>query len=146
MRAAGGLIGLLAALVGAGGAFVSVPFMTWRNVKIHPAVATSAALGFPIAAAGTLGHVIAGWSLHDMPPGTLGFVYLRALLTISANRRADGAARCPHRAPDGGAAASAHLRSAVVRPGSLHDPQGAEPVTPGPQVAPSSKRMLASAT
>lgn len=84
MLAAGGVVGLLASLVGAGGAFVSVPFMTWCNVKIHNAVATSAALGFPIAAAGTLGYVIAGWSLHDMPAGTLGFVYVPALLTISA--------------------------------------------------------------
>jgi uncharacterized membrane protein YfcA len=83
MLAAGGAIGLLAALVGAGGAFVSVPFMTWCNVKIHNAVATSAALGFPIALAGTVGYVIAGWSLRDMPAGTLGFLYLPALLTIS---------------------------------------------------------------
>jgi uncharacterized protein len=83
MLAAGGAIGLLAALVGAGGAFVSVPFMTWCNVKIHNAVATSAALGFPIAVAGTAGYVIAGWSLHDMPAGTLGFIYLPALVTIS---------------------------------------------------------------
>ena len=84
MLAAGGVIGLLASLVGAGGAFVSVPFMTWCNVKIHNAVATSAALGFPIAAAGTVGYVIAGWSQGDMPAGTLGFVYLPALITISA--------------------------------------------------------------
>ena len=84
MLAAGGVIGLLASLVGAGGAFVSVPFMTWCNVKIHNAVATSAALGFPIAAAGTVGYVIAGWSQGDMPAGTLGFVYLPALIAISA--------------------------------------------------------------
>jgi uncharacterized membrane protein YfcA len=83
MLAAGGIVGLLAALVGAGGAFVSVPFMTWCNVKIHNAVATSAALGFPIAVAGTVGYVIAGRSLHDMPAGAIGFIYLPALVTIS---------------------------------------------------------------
>ena len=83
MLAAGGTVGLLASLVGAGGAFVSVPFMTWCNVKIHNAVATSAALGFPVAVAGTLGYVIAGWSLHDMPAGALGFIYLPALVVIS---------------------------------------------------------------
>ena len=83
MLAAGGTVGMLASLVGAGGAFVSVPFMTWCNVKIHNAVATSAALGFPVAVAGTFGYVIAGWSLHDMPPGALGFIYLPALVVIS---------------------------------------------------------------
>jgi uncharacterized protein len=83
MFGAGGLIGLLSSLVGAGGAFISVPFMTWCNLPIHNAVGTSAALGFPIALAGTVGYVIAGWTLHDLPPGTLGFLYLPALLVIS---------------------------------------------------------------
>lgn len=83
MLAVGGTVGLLSSLVGAGGAFVSVPFMTWCNVKIHNAVATSAALGFPVAVAGTLGYVIAGWTLRDMPTGTLGFIYLPALITVS---------------------------------------------------------------
>jgi uncharacterized protein len=83
MFGAGGLIGLLSSLVGAGGAFISVPFMAWCNVPMHNAVGTSAALGFPIALAGTVGYVIAGWSLHDLPPGALGFLYLPALLVIS---------------------------------------------------------------
>ncbi|HEX7438486.1 MAG TPA: sulfite exporter TauE/SafE family protein [Caldimonas sp.] len=84
MVGSGGTIGLLSAVVGAGGAFISVPFMTWCNVPIHNAVATSAALGFPIAVAGTIGYIIAGWSLRDMPPGTIGFIYLPALFTIAA--------------------------------------------------------------
>ena len=83
MLGAGAGIGILSALVGAGGAFVSVPFMTRCNVKIHNAVATSAALGFPIALAGTLGYVTAGWK-SDLPEYTLGFVYLPALLAIAA--------------------------------------------------------------
>jgi uncharacterized membrane protein YfcA len=78
------VIGLLSALVGAGGAFVSVPFMTWCNVPIHNAVATSAALGFPIALAGAVGYIIAGRSLPDMPSGTIGFIYLPALVAIAA--------------------------------------------------------------
>jgi uncharacterized membrane protein YfcA len=99
--AAGGAIGTLAALVGAGGAFVSVPFMTWCNVPIHSAVATSAALGFPIALAGTIGYVIAGWSLPAMPPGAVGFIYLPALFTIAAASvlTAPAGARLAHRLP-----------------------------------------------
>ena len=79
----GWLIGMLSSLVGAGGAFVSVPFMTWCNVKIHDAVGTSAALGFPIALAGTLGYVWAGQNLPQMPPGSLGYLYLPGLAVIS---------------------------------------------------------------
>ncbi len=84
MLGAGGVIGVLSALVGAGGAFVSVPFMTARNVPIHNAVATSAALGMPIALGGTVGYIVAGWSLPDMPSGAIGFIYVPALLTIAA--------------------------------------------------------------
>ncbi|MEO7640121.1 MAG: sulfite exporter TauE/SafE family protein [Ramlibacter sp.] len=79
----GGVIGLLSALVGAGGAFVSVPFMTWCNVKIHDAVGTSSALGFPIALAGTLGYVWAGQDMPQMPPGSMGYLYLPGLVVIS---------------------------------------------------------------
>ncbi len=84
MLGAGSAIGVLSALVGAGGGFISVPFMTWCNVKIHNAVATSAALGFPIAVAGTVGYVWAGWNLQDMPPGSVGFIHLPALLVLAA--------------------------------------------------------------
>jgi uncharacterized membrane protein YfcA len=80
----GNLIGLLSALTGAGGAFVSVPFMTWCNVKIHQAVGTSSALGFPIALAGTIGYVYAGMGLPQMPPGSAGYLYLPGLVIISA--------------------------------------------------------------
>ncbi len=83
MFAMGGLIGMLSALVGAGGAFISVPFMTWCNVKIHNAVGTSSALGFPIALAGTLGYIWAGIDLPQMPPGSIGYIYLPALAVIS---------------------------------------------------------------
>lgn len=84
MFGVGNLIGGLSSLVGAGGAFVSVPFMTWCNVSIHTAVATSAALGFPIALAGTLGYLFAGWNLPTMPAGALGYLYWPGLLVLSA--------------------------------------------------------------
>jgi uncharacterized membrane protein YfcA len=83
MFAAGGGIGVLSGIVGAGGGFISVPFMTWCNVKIHNAVATSAALGFPIALAGTLSNIYFGMKVPDLPSGSLGYIYLPALLVIS---------------------------------------------------------------
>jgi uncharacterized membrane protein YfcA len=83
MLAAGGTIGIFAGLVGVGGGFVSVPFMTWCNVKIHEAVATSAALGFPIALAGTVSNVYYGMNTPGLPPGSFGFVHVPALLVVS---------------------------------------------------------------
>ncbi len=82
--AAGGVIGFLSGLVGAGGGFVSVPFMTWCNVAMHHAVATSAALGFPIAVANVLGYMVAGQSVQGLPEGSLGYVFLPALAVIAA--------------------------------------------------------------
>ena len=80
---AGSVIGLLSGLVGAGGGFVSVPFMVWCNVPVHFAVATSAALGFPIAVANTLGYVVGGWGLQPPLPGVFGYLYLPALAPIA---------------------------------------------------------------
>jgi len=82
--AAGGAIGFLSGLVGAGGGFISVPFMTWCNVAMHNAIATSAALGFPIALANTLGYVVAGQSVPGLPEGSMGYVFWPALLVIAS--------------------------------------------------------------
>ncbi len=81
--AVGGGIGFLSGLVGAGGAFMSVPFMTWCNVPIRQAVGTSAALGFPIALANTVGYVLSGWRLPAALPGAHGFLYLPAIAVIA---------------------------------------------------------------
>ena len=80
---AGGVIGFISGLVGAGGGFISVPFMGWCNVAMHNAVATSAALGFPIALANTVGYVIGGWSMPSPLPGALGYLWLPGLAIIA---------------------------------------------------------------
>ena len=82
--AAGSVIGFLSGLVGAGGGFISVPFMVAHNISIIHAVATSAALGFPIALANTVGYVISGASLPNLPPHSLGYVWLPALAVIAS--------------------------------------------------------------
>jgi uncharacterized membrane protein YfcA len=56
--------------------------MTRCNVKLHTAVATSAAIGMPVAAAATIGYVVAGLRKTGLPPYSLGYVYLPALVAI----------------------------------------------------------------
>lgn len=82
--AAGGVIGFLSGLVGAGGGFISVPFMAWCNVAIHNAVATSAALGFPIALANVAGYVASGLRVTGLPPASFGYIWLPGLVVIAA--------------------------------------------------------------
>ena len=78
----GGFAGALASLVGAGGAFITVPFMLWCNVKPHTAMATSSGLGLPVAAAATLGYMYGSWGNPNLPAGSMGFVYLPAVACI----------------------------------------------------------------
>jgi uncharacterized protein len=79
----GGLIGFLSALVGAGGAFLSVPFMTRCNVPMHKAVGTSSALGFPVAVGSTLGYLLAGKDLTPVLPGAYGYLYLPSVFIVA---------------------------------------------------------------
>jgi len=81
--AAGGVLGFISGLVGAAGGFISVPFMTWCNIAIHNAVATSAALGFPIAVANVAGYVVSGQSVQGLPDGSVGYIWLPALVVIA---------------------------------------------------------------
>jgi len=99
--AVGGGIGLIASMVGAGGAFMTVPFMTACNVPMRNCVATSAALGLPVALAGTIGFIVAGLARTGMPSYTIGYVYVPALLAIVAASMVSApfGARAAHRWP-----------------------------------------------
>jgi uncharacterized membrane protein YfcA len=80
----GMLAGALSSLLGAGGAFITVPFMLWCNVKPHVAMASSSGLGFPIAVAATIGYMYGSWNHPNLPSGSLGFVYVPAVACIVA--------------------------------------------------------------
>jgi uncharacterized membrane protein YfcA len=77
-------IGAISSLLGAGGAFISIPYLSRHNVKIHSAVATSAALGVPIAIAATIGFIVAGLRQDGLPQWSAGYVYLPAMAAIVA--------------------------------------------------------------
>lgn len=101
LLSAGSVIGFLSGLVGAGGGFVSVPFMAWCNVAIHNAVATSAALGFPIALANVIGYIISGQGLQNLPSNSFGYLWLPALgvIAICSFFTAPIGARAAHKLP-----------------------------------------------
>ncbi len=77
---AGLAIGMVSALAAVGGGTMTVPFLTWCNCPVRKAIGTAAAVGFPIAVGGTLGYVFSGWTVSGLPAGSLGFVYLPALM------------------------------------------------------------------
>lgn len=100
MLLAGAIIGAISSFAALGGAILSVPFMLKCNVRMHEAIGTSAAIGFPIAAAGTLGYVAMGASA-PLPPYSIGFVYLPALsgIVIATMLTAPLGAKIAHRMP-----------------------------------------------
>lgn len=82
LQVSAGIVGVLSALVGAGGGFVSIPLMSLCNVPMRQCVATSAALGLPIAIAGTVGYLWTGMGKDHLPPYSIGYVYLPAFVGI----------------------------------------------------------------
>lgn len=84
MAGSSGLIGIISSLVGAGGGVVTIPLMVMCNVPMRNAVGTSAALGLPIALAGAAGFIYTGLDQTNLPPMSLGYIYLPALFGIVA--------------------------------------------------------------
>jgi uncharacterized membrane protein YfcA len=77
----GGAGGLISGIAGIGGGNVIVPTLVYFNTPLHRATATSSTLGVPVACAGSLGYVSAGWRL-DLGPGLWGYVYGPAFAAI----------------------------------------------------------------
>jgi len=101
MFGAGSFIGVISALVGIGGGTLSVPFMTWCNIPMHQSVGTSAAIGFPIALAGTIGYILGGMGKPGLPDATLGFIYIPAMvgLVVCSMLTAPTGAKIAHKLP-----------------------------------------------
>jgi uncharacterized membrane protein YfcA len=97
----GGVIGFASAIFGIGGGSLTVPFLTWCNVRIQDAIGTSAACGFPIALAGALAFAWTGWGALGLPPFSVGYLYLPAFLGIALTSVvfAQWGARLAHRLP-----------------------------------------------
>jgi len=84
MAIAGVIIGTVSAIVGIGGGILTVPFLSWCNVSMRQAVATSAACGLPIALAGTVGFILTGMNENSLPEWSTGYVFWPAVAGVTA--------------------------------------------------------------
>lgn len=80
----GAIIGFISGIIGIGGGVLTVPFLTWCNIPLRNAIATSAACGLPISVAGSLGFIVTGWGMSLLPPYSIGYIYLPALFGVAA--------------------------------------------------------------
>ena len=101
MFGVGNVIGAVSSLVGIGGGTLSVPFMVWCNIPVHHAIGTSAAIGFPIAIAGTIGYIVNGLAATRPDPAMLGYIYLPALagIVVASVLTAPAGVRLAHSLP-----------------------------------------------
>lgn len=101
LLAFGYFMGFVSSLAGIGGAVLTISFLVLCSVGMHQAIGTAAAVGIPIAVAGTVGFIITGLFDASLPPGSLGYVYLPAWFGISVASYfiAPYGARLAHRMP-----------------------------------------------
>jgi|TARA_R110002126_G_scaffold77790_4_gene193787 uncharacterized membrane protein YfcA len=76
------LIALTAGLMGIGGGVLLVPFLSYCGLQMRQAVGFSSATGMLIAVSGTIGYIIAGFDVPNLPEGSVGYIYLPALIGI----------------------------------------------------------------
>lgn len=76
-------IGTISSLVSIGGGSLMVPFLTNRNIDIKKAIGTSAAIGFPLSLAGSIGFLINDGVVIANDAQIYGLVHLPAAITIS---------------------------------------------------------------
>ena len=76
------IVGIVSSFVGVGGGVMTIPLMSLCNVPMRQTIGTSAALGLPIAIAGTVGFIFTGLGKDHLPALSVGYVYLPALVGI----------------------------------------------------------------
>jgi uncharacterized membrane protein YfcA len=85
VRAAlGSGLGAFSSLLGIGGGTPAILIMTMSGVNMHRAVATAAGFGTIIAVPGAIGSMVTGFGQPHLPVGSIGFVNLIALASITA--------------------------------------------------------------
>jgi uncharacterized membrane protein YfcA len=78
----GFVIGASASLIGIGGGLLSNMIMTLHGRAIHQAVATSSGVGVMVSLPGAIGYMAVGWDKTGLPPFSVGFVSIAAVLLL----------------------------------------------------------------
>jgi len=95
-------IGIISGMIGIGGGIITVPVLTMGlKFKMHQAVGTSLSMMIFTSFASSIGYMINGLSVPDLPPFSIGYVNLLAwaCLAMSSIPVAIIGARIAHRLP-----------------------------------------------
>ena len=102
LRGVSAIVGTISALMGIGGGALNVPYLSWCGVPVKQAIATAAAIGFPLALASSIGFIITGLDEPNLPPHSLGYINLPAFAGVvgASILFAPLGARLAHQLPD----------------------------------------------
>lgn len=78
------LIGMASSAAGIGGGGFIVPFLNSRGIDMKKAIGSSAFCGMLLGLSGMLSFAVSGWGNTTMPEYSLGYIYLPAVLGITA--------------------------------------------------------------
>jgi len=76
------LLGFFASLLGIGGGTLMVPTLTLFSFQIHKAVSTASIFGLIISIPATIGYVIVGWGVADLPVASTGYINWVAFIIL----------------------------------------------------------------
>ena len=68
------LLGAFSSMLGIGGGTLMVPLLTLFSYPIHRAVSTASFFGLVISIPATIGYIIIGWDIPDLPVASTGYV------------------------------------------------------------------------
>ena len=79
------LIGIASSAAGIGGGGFIVPFLNSRGIDMKKSIGSSAFCGALLGLSGMLSFMVSGWGNPSMPDYSLGYIYLPAVLGITAS-------------------------------------------------------------
>ena len=76
------ITGVVSSLMGIGGGAILVPSLSFFGVPVRQAIGIATACSVMVAMFGSIGYIITGFNIPDLPSASLGYVYLPALIAI----------------------------------------------------------------
>ena len=76
------MIGVVAALLGVGCGFITVPYLVSRGIETRLAIMVSAMVGCTVGCFGSVLNAVLGWNAAGLPHWSLGYVYWPACLCV----------------------------------------------------------------
>ncbi|MBU2871943.1 sulfite exporter TauE/SafE family protein [Colwellia sp. E2M01] len=76
------ITGITSSLMGIAGGAILVPALSFFGLRVRHAIGIATACGVMVALFGSIGYIITGWNVANLPDWSIGYIYLPALFGI----------------------------------------------------------------